>query len=88
MSFSSPWEKSCGDKRDGGKSLSVRELLLSIETSSSSLEREDSSCGKLSKTGAGSSSMCGTGLIAEFKFGYVKEFLLFLLMPLVFTAQK
>ena len=45
-SFSSPWEKSCEDKRDGGKSLSARVLSLSIEMSSSSLEIEDSSCGK------------------------------------------
>jgi len=79
---------SCGDKRDGGKSLSARVLSLSIEMSSSSLEREDSSYGKPSKTGTGSSSLCGTGLIAEFKFGHVKEFLCFLLMPLVFNAQK
>jgi len=50
-SFGSPWEKRCKDKRDGGKSLSARVLSLSIETSSSSLEREDSSCGKPSNTG-------------------------------------
>jgi len=87
-SFSSPWVKSCGDKGAGGKSLSDRVLSLSIETSSSLLEREDSSYGKPSKTGPGSSSLCGTDLIADSKFGYVKEFLFFLSMPLVFTAQK
>ena len=77
-SFRSPWEKSCEDQRDGRKSLSARVLSLSIETSSSSLEREDSSCGKPSKTGTGSSSLCGTGMSAESKFGHVKEFLFFL----------
>ena len=83
-SFSSPWKKSYGDKRVGGKLLSARVLSLSIETSSFSLEREDSSCGKLSKTGKRSSSLCGIGLIADSKFGYVKEFL----VPLIFTAPK
>jgi len=41
-SFNSPWEKSGGDKRDYGTSLSARLSSLSMETSSS-LEREDSS---------------------------------------------
>ena len=61
---------------------------LSIETCFSSLEKEDSRCGKLSKTGAESSLLCGTGQIAEPKFGYINEFLFFQLMLLAFTAKK
>lgn len=85
--LSFPWEKSCGDKKQWRRSLSARVESLSVETSSSSLKRE-STCSKPSNTGAGSSSLCGTGRISESELGSLKEFLFFLLTPLVFTSQK
>jgi len=79
-------EKSCGDKRDGEnrylqgcyycqlkRPLHWKEKIP-VAASPQKLEQEV--------------LHCVDGLIAEFEFGYVKEFLFFLLMPLVFTAQK
>ena len=70
------------------KSLSAWMMSLSAETTLVLLEKEDSSCDKITNTRTTSSWSSWFGQIVESKFGRSKAILFFMSMSSVFTVQQ